>query len=72
MKNKSDLHEWRLDLNLITNQYFLIGKIFNDENKRFPDGQIIRTSTVLKIDFLTMTAETKNTVYSLKDMGFNL
>ena len=71
-KHKADLSEWRLDFDLVANKYFFYGKIYKDELKRFEDGKRIRTSELLKIDFQTMTAETKNTIYNLKDMGYNL
>lgn len=70
-KRKAILREWRLDLDLISNTYFLHGFIYDDKLMRYLNGTKIRTSKLLKIDFETMTAETKNTIYELKDMGYN-
>lgn len=71
-KPKAKLDQWRLDFDMVTEKYFLVGKIYKDEQKRFANGQRIHTSEVFNIDFGNMTAETKNTIYTLKSMGFNL
>lgn len=70
-KQTAILKEWRLDFNLTGNTFFLHGVILKDEAKRFKDDTKIRTSKVLKMDLVKMTAETKNTIYQLKDMGYN-
>lgn len=71
-KPKAKLDQWRLDFDMVTEKYFLVGKIYKDEQKRFANGQKICTSEILNINFENMTAETKNTIYTLKSMGFNL
>ena len=45
--------------------YVLKGEIFNDAKGRFKDGDGIRTSRLLSINFMTHIAVTKNTEYYL-------
>ena len=44
----------------------VIGNIYNDIKKRFEDGMVIRTSEVLKADFVNGIIETRNSVYHLE------
>lgn len=48
------------------NEVVFIGKIYNDIKKRFSDGTEIRTSQVLKADFVNGIIETRNSVYHLE------
>ena len=41
------------------------GRIYNDKNKRFENGEIVITSPLEYVDFNTMIARTKNTTYKL-------
>ena len=43
-----------------------IGKVYNDIKGRFADGTKIRTSQVLKADFVNGVVETRNSVYHLE------
>lgn len=70
-KKTAILSAWRIDLNMITETYFLVGRIHKDQAKRYKNNTKIRTSALIKIDFETMTAETKNTLYQLKDMSYH-
>lgn len=42
------------------------GFIYNDVKKRFKDGTDIRTSKVLRADFVNGVVETRNSVYHLE------
>lgn len=44
----------------------IVGTIFNDIKGRFKDGTEIRTSEVLKADFVNGVVETRNSVYHLE------
>ena len=44
----------------------IVGKVYNDIKGRFDDGTEIRTSQVLKADFVNGVVETKNSVYHLE------
>jgi len=61
VKRESTLTNWEI----IDNEgwYQLRGKVLNDT--RWPDGEMVRTSMLEKIDFVTGVAETKNTIYRL-------
>ncbi len=49
---------------------FLIGNIYDDEARRFEDGERLqRTSYLLKVDFETGLVETCNTIYKLDPLG---
>ena len=41
------------------------GKLYNDPAGRFPDGEVVRTSYVVKLDYENNKLETKNTIYDL-------
>ena len=41
------------------------GNLYDDPNKRFPEGAYIHTSNILKIDYENKTLETINTLYDL-------
>lgn len=61
MKRRSILTQWE-----IIDQggwYLLRGAVMRDD--RFPDGEVIRTSMLERIDFKKGTAETHNTIYKL-------
>lgn len=58
------LKEWEI-VKLYGNDVVVKGFIFNDIKKRFVDGTYIRTSRVLKADFVNGIIETKNSVYHL-------
>lgn len=45
---------------------FIVGKVYNDIKGRFEDGDEIRTSRVLKADFVNGVIETRNSVYHLE------
>jgi hypothetical protein len=49
----------------ITENNRIVGKIYGDKKKRFPDGRIVRTSEIKMVDFPNSIAETENTVYKL-------
>lgn len=70
LKNTAILRDWKLTHDFTAKEEFyrLIGHIYNDSRNHYLDGQQIRTSKLLKIDFENMTAETMNSIYSLKDM----
>ena len=70
MKNTAILKNWRIlpEVGATGDFYRLYGTIYNDSAERFADGRRVQTSLLLKIDFDTMTAETKNTIYTLGDM----
>jgi len=61
----ADLKEWVIEMTIFEKPV-LIGKIYNDEKGRFPDGHKVHTSALKKIDFEEMKAYTKNSVYNLK------
>lgn len=44
----------------------IVGTIYNDIKGRFKDGTEIRTSEVLKADFVNGVVETRNSVYHLE------
>lgn len=44
----------------------IVGTIYNDIKGRFEDGTEIRTSQVLKADFVNGVVETRNSVYHLE------
>lgn len=44
----------------------IVGTIYNDIKGRFKDGTEIRTSKVLKADFVNGVVETMNSVYHLE------
>ena len=61
MKRESTLTNWKIEDR--GDWYSLIGAVLNDD--RFPDGEVVRTSMLERIDFVTGVAETNNTVYRL-------
>lgn len=64
MTDKTNLlKDWSVYSN--NGRVVLEGIIFNDIKKRFIDGTPIRTSRVLKADFVNGVVETKNSVYHL-------
>lgn len=71
LKNTAVLRDWKIvfDFNAKEELHFLTGCIYEDSRNHYLDGQRIRTSKVLKIDFENMTAETMNTIYNLKTMS---
>jgi len=46
---------------------WLVGQIYNDPKRRFPDGTLIHTSTVRWINEEAGLAQTLNTLYLLRD-----
>jgi hypothetical protein len=61
MKRQSTLTNWKIEDR--GDWYILLGIVLNDD--RFPDGEVVRTSMLERIDFVAGVAETKNTVYRL-------
>lgn len=59
-KPTATLKHWRF----MTSQRSLTGEVFG--HPHFFEGQNILTSTVLRIDFESGTAETLNTIYTLE------
>ena len=59
-----ELREWHL-ANTTNGNFRIIGKIFNDDKKRFENGTIINTSRLLSIDFEKGIAKTLNSTYKL-------
>lgn len=70
LKNTAVLRDWKLifDFNAKGEFYFLTGCIYEDSRNHCLDGQKIRTSILINIDFKNMKAETQNTIYELKGM----
>ena len=64
MKNNL-FKKWRLQ-KAPDGYYVVVGEIYNDEKKRFKDGNYMRTSRIKSIDFETGIAITKNSVYNLE------
>ena len=60
-KQKSCLVEWQVvDFGSC---YVLTGQVVNDP--RFDDGEYVRTSKLIRVDFEKKEAETLNTIYTL-------
>lgn len=58
------LKDWRIEM--YYGRVTIVGKVYNDIKKRFADGTEIRTSSVLKADFVNGIIETRNSVYHLE------
>jgi hypothetical protein len=61
MKYQSTLYDWRVED--MGECYVLVGKVKGDE--RWPDGTLVHTSELQRIDFTGRVAETMNTIYEL-------
>lgn len=59
------LKEWSIVM--LGGKVYIVGKVYNDIKGRFNDGDEIRTSQVLKADFVNGVIETRNSVYHLGD-----
>ena len=51
-----------------TGSVVVTGNVYNDIKRRFADGTLITTSSVLKADFVNGVVETKNSVYHLETL----
>lgn len=60
----ADLRHWKLHFDH-NGKPRLIGQVYGHASGRFAPGDQVMTSELLKIDFVTMLAETRNTIYSL-------
>ena len=58
------LRDW--EIKEFFGKYVIVGDVYNDIKRRFNDGARIRTSEVLKIDFVNGVVETRNSVYHLE------
>lgn len=58
------LKDW--SILMLYGKVFIVGKVYNDIKGRFDDGEEIRTSQVLKADFVNGVIETRNSVYHLE------
>lgn len=58
------LKDWKIQK--VEDSVIIFGKIYNDIKKRFVDGTAIRTSKILKADFVNGVIETLNSVYHLQ------
>lgn len=58
------LKEWMIIMHF--GNVHIVGTIYNDIKGRFKDGTEIRTSKVLKADFVNGVVETMNSVYHLE------
>ena len=61
MKRESTMSNW--ELACMGDWFQLRGNVVNDD--RFPDGDMVYTSRVLRVDFEKGIAETKNTIYRI-------
>lgn len=59
------LEQWHLTKSPISGNEILVGKIYEDGAARFPDGMMITTSKLMRLDKKKKTAETLNTIYKL-------
>ena len=59
------LKEWSIVM--LGGKVYIVGKVYNDIKGRFNDGDEIRTSQILKADFVNGVVETRNSVYHLGD-----
>lgn len=62
-KPKADVSHWMLTGR--SDWMVLHGQVWNDELRRFNNGEIIRTSKIVRIDLINMQVETLNTIYTL-------
>ena len=58
------LENWKLGLN-DDNEYSVIGTIYGDKEKKFDDGTLIVSSSIIMIDFEKSVVKTKNSTYKL-------
>lgn len=63
-KHTAYLNKWFIH-HIDENNYTLSGYISDDQAGRFRNKEFIRTSKILKIDFILSQAETLNTIYNL-------
>jgi hypothetical protein len=63
-KPKYQLVDWKL--NDIGTSYCLMGKLIG-KREGFYEGEVLLTSRIIRIDFETKLAETKNSFYELID-----
>ena len=62
-KPKADVSNWMLTGR---NDWMILhGQVWNDELRRFNNGETIRTSKIVRIDLINMQVETLNTIYNL-------
>lgn len=61
MKRESTMSNW--EIVCMGDWFRLCGNVVNDA--RFPDGDKVYTSMLLRVDFEKGIAETKNTIYRL-------
>ena len=59
------LKNWRIE-QLDNGRVVVYGQIYNDVRGRFADGTLVRTSAVLKADFVRGVIKTKNSTYRLE------
>jgi hypothetical protein len=59
------IENWTLNQHMSTGAYYLSGNIYNHPNPMILNGELSRTSFLLRIDFEKNTAETLNTLYEL-------
>lgn len=62
---RGTINNWRvLDYCYSTGEQVVVGNIFGDED-RFEDGTLIRTSSIVKLDYENNKLETLNSIYDL-------
>lgn len=65
MKSHGLLKSWILEYDMSKERYYISGYIFNDKKNRFPDGQKIKTSSLLMVNWEKGFCKTKNSTYLL-------
>ena len=64
-KATATLRDWNIQR--FYGKVTVVGTIYGDTKGRFNDGDTIRTSSVLKADFVSGVLETRNSIYLLED-----
>ena len=63
---KNLLKNWEVKKTYWTDELVLFGQIYNDEKKRFADGELITTSPLVETNFAGKVVNTRNTTYNLE------
>ena len=63
------IDKWKIDYSFVSNKYFISGNIYKDSKMRYKDGEWIRSSRLIEINFEDGYAKTKNSIYKLGAMA---
>lgn len=61
----AELRNWSIIWGYDFESMVVRGLIYNDKKKRFEDGEVVRTSSITKIDLEHFLVFTKNSCYKL-------